>query len=67
MSALVGAVDRLNASSHLFEAAVMALADIKDERQRKALDTLLYTAVTELRKGLEDIEAYRAGMKAAKA
>jgi hypothetical protein len=46
---LLNAVDKLNHAKNLFEAALMAVADIDDRRQSNALDAILTDALAALK------------------
>jgi len=61
MNNLLDAMDKLNHAKQLFEATLMAVSDIEDERQRNALDGLLQDALEDMKHGLEMVEKVRAG------
>jgi hypothetical protein len=53
----IEAIDAIQHARHLFEAALMALGDLSDQRQRAALDALIYDGLKGLVTGLEALGA----------
>lgn len=58
-ASLLSAIDKLNHARNLAEVAMMALAQLGDDRQAKALDAVLLDAITEMQVGIDEVETVR--------